>query len=271
MPSTTSHHGIHRRLTTSPAREVSQYLQRKVEVLLTSVERPPWEQGDSAPPKKKPLVSSKATKRQQNQRRPGANGGPNKRERIRAMVAAGSGGHDWVITSENKNNLLASCRRCTLFVQQVHKPTVFARIEAHPCLGREQAVPEGAGVHPPTTWQTSAGLGYASTVLFSCGLLTRRSHKVYHSSAGHHANRREEEADNWHRSFQSSTVLVGSKRSSQPLFRLEQKTGSARNSCRPPERNLRHPSPLTSCSCSRAAGLGLKGGRQSTATQPAAC
>ena len=64
------------------------------------------------------------------------------------MVAAGSGGHDWVITSENKNNLLASCRRCTLFVQQVHKPAVFDRIEAHPCLGREQAVPEGAGVHP---------------------------------------------------------------------------------------------------------------------------
>ena len=64
------------------------------------------------------------------------------------MVAAGSGGHDWVITSENKNNLLASCRRCTLFVQQVHKPAVFDRIEAHPCLGREQPVPEGAGVHP---------------------------------------------------------------------------------------------------------------------------
>ena len=129
-------------------REVSQYLQRKVEVLLTSSERPPWEVGEVTPPKKKPLVSSKATKRQQNQHRPAANGGPNKRDRIRAMVATGAGGHDWVITSENKNNLLASCRRCTLFVQQVHKPTVFARIEAHPCLGREQALPEGSGVHP---------------------------------------------------------------------------------------------------------------------------
>ena len=130
------------------AREVSQYLQRKVEVLLTSVERPPWEEREAAPPPKKPLVSSKAAKRQPNQNRPAANGGPNKRERIRTMVAAGSGGHDWVITSENKNNLLASCRRCTLFVQQVHKPAVFDRIEAHPCLGREQPVPEGAGVHP---------------------------------------------------------------------------------------------------------------------------
>ena len=64
------------------------------------------------------------------------------------MVAAGTGGHDWVLTSENKTNLQASCRRCTLFVQQVHKPAVFDRIEAHPCLGREQPVPEGAGVHP---------------------------------------------------------------------------------------------------------------------------
>ena len=42
----------------------------------------------------------------------------------------------------------ASCRRCTLFVQQTHKAAVFDRIEAHPCLGREQPVPEGAGVHP---------------------------------------------------------------------------------------------------------------------------
>ncbi|CAE7397945.1 unnamed protein product [Symbiodinium microadriaticum] len=70
-------------------REVSQYLQRKVEVLLTSSERPPWEVGEVTPPKKKPLVSSKATKRQQNQHRPAANGGPNKRDRIRAMVATG--------------------------------------------------------------------------------------------------------------------------------------------------------------------------------------
>ena len=124
------------------AREVSQYLQKKVEVLLTSVERPPWEEREASPPLKKPPIGQKEAKRQTNQHRPGANGGPNKRERIKTMVATGSGGHDW------KTNMQASCRRCTLFVQQAHKPAVFDRIEAHPCLGREQPVPEGAGVHP---------------------------------------------------------------------------------------------------------------------------
>ena len=130
------------------AREVSQYLQKKVEVLLTSEERPPWEDREASPSPKQPRISHKVAKRQLNQHRPGTNGGPNKRERIKTMVAAGSGAHDWVITSENKTNLQASCRRCTLFVQQVHKPAVFDRIEAHPCLGREQPMPEGAGVHP---------------------------------------------------------------------------------------------------------------------------
>ena len=130
------------------AREVSQYLQKKVEVVLTSVERPPWEERDASPPPKKPRSSQKVAKRQANQHRPAANGGPNKRERINTLVAAGSGGHDWVVTSVNKTNMQASCRRCTLFVQQTHKPAVFDRIEAHPCLGREQPVPEGAGVHP---------------------------------------------------------------------------------------------------------------------------
>ncbi|CAE7920627.1 unnamed protein product, partial [Symbiodinium necroappetens] len=87
-------------------REVSQYLQRKAEVLLTSSERPPWEEGEEPPPRKKLSASTKVNKRQPNQHRPAANGGPNKRERIRTMVATGAGGHDWVVTSENKNNLL---------------------------------------------------------------------------------------------------------------------------------------------------------------------
>ena len=37
-------------------REVSQYLQRKAEVLLTSSERPPWEDGEEAPPKRKVVL-----------------------------------------------------------------------------------------------------------------------------------------------------------------------------------------------------------------------
>ena len=130
------------------AREVSQYLQKKVEVLLTSVERPPWEEKDDHPPQKKPATSQKVTKRQANQHRPAANGGPNKRERIKTLIATEAGGHDWAVSSENKTNMQASCRRCTLFVQQTHKQAVFDRIEAHPCLGREQPVPEGVGVHP---------------------------------------------------------------------------------------------------------------------------
>ena len=139
-----------------------------------------------------------------------------------------------MITSENKNNLLASCRRCTLFVQQVHKPAVFDRIEAHPCLGREQApCLREQGFTPPIIWPMLAGLGSASTVSFSCGLLTRRSRKEWRSSVGPRANRREEAADSWHRFCQSSTVPVGSKRSSsQPRVpprlknRFRSKSGS---------------------------------------------
>ena len=90
------------------------------------MERPPWEEKDDHPPQKKPATSQKVTKRQANQHRPAANGGPNKRERIKTLIATGAGGHDWAVSSENKTD----------------------RIEAHPCLGREQPVPEGVGVHP---------------------------------------------------------------------------------------------------------------------------
>ncbi|CAE7617054.1 hypothetical protein AK812_SmicGene43458 [Symbiodinium microadriaticum] len=55
-------------------RDVSQYLQRKAEVLLTSSERrPPWEEEDEAPPSKKKVIASTAvSKRQPNQNRPAA-------------------------------------------------------------------------------------------------------------------------------------------------------------------------------------------------------
>ena len=58
------------------AREVCLYLRRKAEVLLTSAERPPWEDGLLVPVRRKSHPSLKQPRQQQSYQRRAAGGGP---------------------------------------------------------------------------------------------------------------------------------------------------------------------------------------------------
>ena len=88
------------------------------------------------PPKRK--TQAQATpKPPQAQNRPAPDGGPNKKQRLETLLStAHLHGHTFAWSHTNPNNHSLKCSTCSLFIQQVHPPECFNRLEAQPCAHR---------------------------------------------------------------------------------------------------------------------------------------
>ena len=116
-------------------RQISLFLAARAEKLLASAEapRPHLQEDPSVRFTKKRRGGPKL--KQQNQHRPGEDGGLNKRERLKLMVSTGAGGHDW--KWNDSANASITCSTCTLFVEQIMSLDKFGVLEKHPCRHRE--------------------------------------------------------------------------------------------------------------------------------------
>ena len=88
------------------------------------------------PPKSRsqPRPESKAP---QAQNRPAPGGGANKKQRLETLLASEHlHGHSFAWSHTNPNNHSLKCSTCSLFIQQVHPPEIFSRLEAQPCAHR---------------------------------------------------------------------------------------------------------------------------------------
>ena len=122
--------------------EVNHFLANRAWTLLTSPVAPPLDvkprhqPKGQLPPKRK--TQAQATpKPPQAQNRPAPDGGPNKKQRLETLLStAHLHGHTFAWSHTNPNNHSLKCSTCSLFIQQVHPPECFNRLEAQPCAHR---------------------------------------------------------------------------------------------------------------------------------------
>ena len=110
--------------------------------MLAGAEAPPLDlkprhkpRGNLPPkPKNQPRPESKPL---QAQNRPAPGGGANKKQRLETLLATEHlHGHCFAWPHTNPNNHSLKCSTCSLFIQQVHPPEIFSRLEAQPCAHR---------------------------------------------------------------------------------------------------------------------------------------
>ena len=122
--------------------EVNHFLANRAWTLLTGPVAPPLDvkprhqPKGQLPPKRK--TQAQATpKPPQAQNRPAPDGGPNKKQRLETLLStAHLHGHTFAWSHTNPNNHSLKCSTCSLFIQQVHPPECFNRLEAQPCAHR---------------------------------------------------------------------------------------------------------------------------------------
>ena len=122
--------------------EVNHFLADRAWKMLTGDEAPPLDvkprhkpRGNLPPKRRSPPRLEPKTPQAQN--RPAPGGGANKKQRLEALLASEHlHGHRFAWSHTNPNNHSLKCSVCSLFIQQVHPPEIFSRLEAQPCAHR---------------------------------------------------------------------------------------------------------------------------------------
>ena len=119
----------------SLTREVNLFLADRAWTLLTSEDRPPLAEVTRFAKKATKGVgrTHPKTKKAQQQNRPAADGGLNKKQRLQNMVDSPQGGHVWKWSSKHHTNASIVCSICSLYIEQCHDLDKFRRLESQAC------------------------------------------------------------------------------------------------------------------------------------------
>ena len=122
--------------------EVNHFLADRAWTMLAGAEAPPLDLKPRHKPKGNLPPKSRSqprpeSKPPQAQNRPAPGGGANKKQRLETLLASEHlHGHCFAWSHTNPNNHSLKCSICSLFIQQVHPPEIFSRLEAQPCAHR---------------------------------------------------------------------------------------------------------------------------------------